>query len=216
MREEGGGPSPPAPHPYSLSPMFSVLAVLAQSLGIAYTTGINLYATVAVLGIAERMGWIGPLPGALGVVGSPWIIGLAALLYAFEFLATLVPGVASAWETLHTAIRPPAAALLAAAATWGGSPALVLGAALLGGSIGLATHATKLGVRYAIDTSPEPVTNGLANLTELGVVTTVAVAIWLHPLVALAAAILFLVVLLLLLRTLGRLLGRTVRRVAGA
>ena len=73
------------------------LATLAQALGVSYAAGINLYATVAILGIADRFDLIGPLPGALGPVSSVGIIMLAATLYVFEFLATLVPGIASAW-----------------------------------------------------------------------------------------------------------------------
>src|SRR5919204_4712651 len=98
----------------------SSLTSLAQALGIAYAAGINLYATVAILGLAERNGWITSLPGPLQAVGSVWVIALASLLYVIEFLATLIPGVASLWETVHTAIRPPAAALLAAGTLWGG------------------------------------------------------------------------------------------------
>jgi len=141
-------------------------ATLAQALGIAYATGINLYATVAIVGLAERLGWIGPLPGSLSVVANPVIIGLAAVLYLFEFLATLIPGVASAWETFHSLIRPPAAAGLAAATAWHGDAVLVLAAALLGGSLAVVTHTTKLGLRYAIDTSPEPLTNGASPLGD--------------------------------------------------
>jgi hypothetical protein len=186
----------------------SPLATLAQSLGIAYASGINLYATIAVLGIAERAGWVGPLPGALGVVGSVWVIALASLLYLFEFLATLVPGIASAWETFHTVVRPPAAAALAVATAWHGDPLLVLLAALLGGGLALTTHGAKLGVRYAIDTSPEPVTNGVANLAELGLVASISVAVWHHPYLALAAALLVLALLVLLVRAIWRALRR--------
>src|SRR6476661_8311341 len=135
------------------------LVSLVQALGIAYASGINLYATVTVLGLASRMGWIGPLPGGLSAVSHPVVIGIAAVLYVFEFMATLIPGVASAWETFHSLIRPPAAAALAVATTWHGDALFVLLAALLGGGLALTTHTTKLGLRYAVDTSPEPITN---------------------------------------------------------
>ena len=185
------------------------LTTLVQSLGVAYAAGISPYATVALLGVAARQGWIDPLPGALGAVTSPWIIGLAALLAAVEFTATLVPWVASLWETVHSVVRPPAAAALAVLTAWGGDPSLVAAAALLGGSLGLATHATKLGIRYAIDTSPEPVTNGAANVAELGVVATLAYAIWSHPYITLAVAIALLVVLMLAVRMVWRAFSRT-------
>lgn len=177
---------------------------LVQALGIAYASGINLYATVAVLGLAERMEWIGPLPGGLSAVGHPVVIGIAVVLYLFEFIATLIPGVASAWETFHSLIRPPAAAALAAMTAWHGEPAIILAAALLGGGLGVVTHTTKLGLRYAIDTSPEPFTNGASNIAELGLVASVALFIWHHPWITLTAALLILVALVLTVRLIWR------------
>ena len=186
----------------------SALTTLAQSLGIAYASGISPYATVALLGISARMGWVGPLPGALEPVGSLPIIALAGALAAVEFLATLIPGLASAWETVHSAIRPPAAAFLAVLTAWHGDAVLILAAGLLGGGLGLATHTTKLGLRYAIDTSPEPVTNGAANIAELGVVASLAYFVWHHPYVALAAALVLLVLMALVVRAVWRSLRR--------
>lgn len=177
---------------------------LIQALGIAYAAGINLYATVAVLGLASRMGWTGPLPGGLSAVGSVWIIGLATALYTIEFLATLVPGIASLWDTVHTVIRPPAAAMLATASVWGGDSTVLLAAALLGGGLAVSTAGAKLGLRYTIDSSPEPFTNGAANVAELGVVVSLLVGLWHHPILALALAILLLVVLVLAVRALWR------------
>jgi Na+-transporting methylmalonyl-CoA/oxaloacetate decarboxylase gamma subunit len=177
---------------------------LAQALGIAYTTGINLYATVAIVGLAERLGWIGPLPGGLSIVANPFIIGLATVLYLLEFLATLIPGVASAWETFSSLIRPPAAAALAAATAWHGDAVLVLAAALLGGSLAVVTHTTKLGLRYAIDTSPEPLTNGASNIAELGLVATVSLLIWQHPWATLGFALGILVLLIFAVRLIWR------------
>jgi len=158
------------------------------------------------------MGWLDNLPAGLHGVGSWWVIGLAGALYAFEFLATLLPGVASAWETLHSLVRPPAAAGLAAATAWGGEPGFVLLAALLGGGLALTTHATKLGVRYAIDASPEPVTNGAANVAELGVVATMAIVVWNHPYLALTFALALLVLMIVLVRTVWRAVKRTFTR----
>lgn len=183
-------------------------ATLAQALGIAYTSGINLYATVAIVGLAERLGWIGPLPGGLSVVANPFIIGLAVILYLFEFLATLIPGVASAWETFHSLIRPPAAAALAAATAWHGDVLVVLAAVLLGGSLAVVTHTTKLGLRYAIDTSPEPLTNGASNIAELGLVATVSLLIWQHPWATLTFALAILVLLILTVRLIWRALRK--------
>ena len=180
------------------------IVALVQALGIAYASGINLYATVAILGLAERMDWIGPLPGGLSSVGHPVVIGIAVVLYFFEFIATLIPGVASAWETFHSLIRPPAAAALAVMTAWHGDPVIVLAAALLGGGLGVVTHTTKLGLRYAIDTSPEPFTNGASNIAELGLVASVALFVWNHPWITMTIALLVLVVLILTVRLIWR------------
>jgi uncharacterized protein DUF4126 len=193
----------------------SSLTTLVQALGVAYASGISPYATVALAGIASRMGWIDSLPGALGAVSNPLVIAVASILTVVEFLATLIPGVASLWETIHTAIRPPAAAALAVLTAWHGDPALIAAAALLGGGLGFATHATKLGLRYTIDTSPEPVTNGIANVAELGAVATLAYTVWHHPYLALAVALAVLVLLMLLVRTIWRSAKRALRGLRG-
>ncbi|MEO8194366.1 MAG: DUF4126 domain-containing protein [Gemmatimonadales bacterium] len=179
--------------------MTSVTTV-AQSLGVAFVAGINLPATVAVLGVADRAGWIEPLPGALHGLSSVWVIALASVLYAMEFLVTLVPGVASIWETAQSVIRPPAAALLAVATTYDLSPPMVVAAGLVGGGLALTTHGTKLGLRYAVDTSPEPVTNGLANMAEFATITSIAIFVWSHPFITLSIAILVLILLILVVR----------------
>ena len=178
----------------------SSVATIAQSLGVAFAAGINLPATVAVLGIADRAGWIEPLPGALGAVGSIWVIALASVLYMMEFVITLIPGVASVWETVQSVIRPPAAAVLAVATTYHMSPPLVVAAGLVGGGLALTTHGTKLGLRYAVDTSPEPVTNGIANIAEFGTIATIGIFIWCHPGRTRARAIRVLILLILVFR----------------
>jgi hypothetical protein len=180
------------------------VTTLAQSLGVAFAAGINLPATVAVLGVAERSGWIDPLPGALGAVGSIWVITLASVLYAMEFVVTLVPGVASLWETVQSVIRPPAAALLAVATTYNLSPSVVVAAGLVGGGLALTTHGTKLGLRYAVDSSPEPVTNGIANMAEFATITSIAIFVWSHPFVTLSIAVLVLILLILVVRRIVR------------
>jgi uncharacterized protein DUF4126 len=176
------------------------VTTLAQSLGVAYAAGINLPATVAVLGVADRAGWIDPLPGALSSVSSVWVIALASTIYAMEFLVTLIPGVASVWETVQSVVRPPAAALLAVATTYDLSPPVVVAAGLIGGGLALTTHGTKLGLRYAVDTSPEPVTNGLANIAEFATIASIALFVWNHPFVTLSIAILVLILLILVVR----------------
>jgi hypothetical protein len=187
------------------------LGILAQGLGVAYAAGINVPATVAVLGLAQRQGWIGHLPAGLDVIATPWIIVLASAIYAIEFLITLLPGLASIWETFQSLIRPVAAAVLAAATVYHVDPAMTVPAVLLGGGLAATTHGTKLGLRYAVDASPEPVTNALANLAELTTIVSVALAVWHHPYLTLALALTLLVLLILLVRriilTLRRLLS---------
>lgn len=187
----------------------NAVQTLVQASGIAYAAGLNLYATVSVVGLAMRMGWIGPLPGSLGALGSWWVIGVALGLMVVELLASLIPAVASAWDTLHSLIRPPAAAALAASTAWHGDPAFVLLAALLGGGLGVTTHTTKLGLRYAVDMSPEPVSNGVTSAAELSLVSAIAIGVWHHPYVTMALA---LAVLVLLMYTV-RLIWRTLRQV---
>jgi hypothetical protein len=199
----------------------SSFSVLAQALGVAYAAGINVPATIAILGLAQQRGWIGHLPAGLDVVASPWIIGFAAAIYAVEFLVTLLPGLASIWETIQTGVRPFAAAVLAAATVYHVDPVMIVPAILLGGGLAATTHGTKLGLRYAVDASPEPFTNALANLGELTTITAVAVAVWHHPYLTLSLALGLLVLLILLVRriilTLRRLLSgdwsRTARTV---
>lgn len=182
----------------------NALQTLAQAAGVAYAAGLNLYATIGVVGLAARLGWIGPLPGSLTALTSWWVIGVALTLTAVEFLASLIPAIASAWDTLHSLVRPPAAAALAAATAWHGDPAFVLVAALLGGGLAVTTHTTKLGLRYAVDASPEPVSNGVMSVSELGLVTTIMMTIWSHPYLTLAIALIALIALILIVRLIWR------------
>ena len=178
----------------------SSVTTVAQSLGVAMAAGVNLPATVAVLGIADRAGWIEPLPGALSAVSTIPVIALASVFYLMEFVVTLIPGVASLWETVQSVIRPPAAALLAVATTYNLSPPVVVAAGIIGGGLALTTHGTKLGLRYAVDSSPEPVTNGLANMAEFATISSIAIFIWTHPFMTLSIAILVLILLILVVR----------------
>jgi hypothetical protein len=183
---------------------------LLQGIGLAYAAGLNLYATVAVTGLAVRLGWVQHVPTTIEPFANLFVIGLALVLYIIEFIATLVPGVASAWETLHSLIRPPAAAVLAAATAWHGDPIIVLVAALAGGGVAIATHTTKLGLRYAIDASPEPLTNGAANVTELALVSAVAIAIWHHPIITIVVALSVLALLIFMVRLIWRSLRQVI------
>src|SRR6476661_8378998 len=187
----------------------NALQTLAQAAGIAYAAGLNLYATIGVVGLAARLGWIGPLPGSLAGLSSWWVIIVALTLMVVEFVASLIPAVASAWDTLHSLIRPPAAAALAAATAWHGDPAFVLAAALVGGALAVTTHTTKLGIRYAIDMAPEPVSNAVTGVAEVAFVTAMALMLWTHPYLTLSCAIGILVLLMVMVR----LIWRTLRQI---
>jgi hypothetical protein len=182
----------------------NALQTLVQAAGIAYAAGLNLYATVAIIGLGARFGWISALPGSLMGLSSWWVISVALALAIVEFVASLIPTVASSWDTLHSLIRPPAAAALAAATAWHGDPAFVLIAALLGGGLAVTTHTTKLGLRYAVDMSAEPISNGVTSTAELGFITVLILNLWQHPYLTLGIAIGILVLLVLLVRLIWR------------
>ena len=139
--------------------------LIALTLGVGWASGINLYAAVLALGMAGATGYA-DLPAGLEIVQNPLVIGAAGLMYAVEFLADKVPGVDTGWDTLHTFIRLPAGALLAAGIFDDQSMGLELAAAIVGGGLAATSHATKAGSRVLINTSPEPFTNWTASIAE--------------------------------------------------
>lgn len=158
------------------------LETLSLAMGVAWTSGLNLYATIATLGLAGSAGMI-QLPPDLQILTSPLVIGIACVMYFIEFFADKVPYVDNGWDVLHTFIRVPAGALLAARAVGSMDPALELAALLAGGTVTLAAHGTKASVRLAVNISPEPFSNWFASVGED---LAVLGGIWLifhHPLV---------------------------------
>jgi hypothetical protein len=141
------------------------LSTLSLALGTAWTSGINLYATVSVLGLLQRLGGV-KLPGGLDVLDNWWIIGLAGGLYIVEFFADKVPYVDSVWDVVHTFIRVPAGAVVAYAAVSDMDPAIVIPATLIGGGFAFASHGTKAAARMGANLSPEPVSNWVLSLVE--------------------------------------------------
>ncbi len=138
---------------------------LSLALGVGFSSGLNLYATVATLGLLQRFGVI-HLPAALEILAHPWVLGIAAALYLLEFFADKVPYVDTLWDAIHTFIRPPAAALLAYGAAGAAAPEWRWGAALLAGSVALTSHGTKASARAAVNTSPEPFSNWVLSFGE--------------------------------------------------
>lgn len=143
-------------------------STLSLALGSAWTSGINLYATVTVLGLIEKFGF-DKLPGGLDVLNNWWIIGVAGGLYVVEFFADKIPYIDSIWDVLHTFIRIPAGAVVAYAATDHLGPSVVVIATLLGGGLAFASHGTKAAARIGANFSPEPVSNWILSFTEDGI-----------------------------------------------
>jgi len=165
-----------------------VLETLSLAMGTAWTSGINLYATIAVLGLAGSYDMI-QLPPNLEVLMNPLVIGFACLMYTIEFFADKVPYVDSGWDVVHTFLRIPAGAALAAGAVGDVNPALELTAILAGGAVAAAAHGTKMATRLAINTSPEPFSNWTASVTEdVGVFVGIR-AIFNYPLLMLVFVI---------------------------
>ncbi|PCH62401.1 MAG: hypothetical protein COC09_08765 [Gammaproteobacteria bacterium] len=134
-------------------------------MGVAWASGINLYATVVTLGVFGLTGHI-DLPPELDALSSPLVLAAAGLMYCVEFVADKIPGLDTLWDSLHTFIRIPAAVILSASAIGDVSPALTIAAGLIGGSLATASHATKAGSRVLINTSPEPVSNWTVSIGE--------------------------------------------------
>jgi uncharacterized protein DUF4126 len=143
----------------------NLISTLAIAMGAGWVSGINLYAAVATLGLLGRFANL-RLPGELDILTSWWIIGLAIALYLVEFIADKVPYVDSVWDAIHTFIRIPAGAVLAATAFGDFDRGVQVAAFLLGGGLALSAHGTKAGARAAINLSPEPASNIVASLTE--------------------------------------------------
>jgi hypothetical protein len=175
-----------------------ISATLALTMGLAWASGINLYATLFTLGFLANSGNI-VLPPDLQVVANPLVMGVAGMMYCVEFFADKVPGVDTAWDTLHTFIRIPAGAMLAAGAIGELSPAVEIAAALAGGAMAAGSHATKAGTRVLINTSPEPFTNWAASIGEDVAVISGVWAMLNHPYWFLAALLLFIVLMIWLL-----------------
>jgi putative Mn2+ efflux pump MntP len=142
-----------------------LLTTLGRTMGFSFAAGLNLYATVAILGLASRFDWVS-LPPQFKVFDNDIVIGAAIVMYIIEFVADKIPWVDSIWDGVHTVIRPIGGALIAVATLGHASPAVQGLVALLGGSLAAGTHLTKAGTRAVANASPEPFTNWLLSLSE--------------------------------------------------
>ncbi len=175
------------------------IETLGLALGTGFSSGLNLYATVATLGILQRFGILHLPPGLL-ILSHPWVLAIAISLYLLEFLADKIPYFDTFWDAIHTFIRPPAAALLAFAAAGAAPPEWRWGAALIAGGVALASHGAKASARAAVNASPEPFSNWVLSLGEdvlavllswMAATHPVATTITVAALVALCAFLLY-------------------------
>jgi len=167
-----------------------VAHTIALTMGVAWASGINLYAAIVMLGLLGATGHM-VLPENLAMLSDPLVIFAAGFMYLVEFFADKVPGVDSGWDALHTFIRIPAGAALAAGAVGDVSPAVALAAGIVGGGIAAGAHATKAGSRILINASPEPFTNWVASISEDVLVIGGLFAALYHPWLFLVLLILF-------------------------
>ena len=185
-----------------------LLVTLGRTLGFSLAAGVNLYATVALLGLASRYGWVA-LPEQFQAFNHPWVIGLAGALYVVEFFADKIPWVDTMWDTVHTFIRPVGGALIAVATLGEASPTVEGLIALLGGAVAASSHVAKAGTRVAANASPEPFSNWALSLIEDVFVVTLGFVTLKYPLVALGVSVLVLVAMALGARWIWRWLRRS-------
>lgn len=189
-----------------------VIETLALGMGGAWASGVNLYGTVVILGLLNNFGLL-DLPPELQVLGSWWVLALAMFLYMIEFVADKIPIVDSVWDAIHTFIRIPAGALLAAGAMSGLDTGMGDGlqtaiALLVGGTVAAGSHFTKAGSRAAINTSPEPFSNSIASVAEDVAVFGAMYTVAFHPVVFFVLFALFVLLLVWLVPKIWRFIGQ--------
>lgn len=180
-----------------------IVQTIALTMGVAWASGINLYATIFMLGLLGSTGHIA-LPAELEVLTDPLVMFAAGFMYSVEFFADKTPGVDTGWDAIHTFIRIPAGAVLAMGAVGEVSAAAGLAALLLGGALAATSHATKAGGRVLINASPEPFSNWAVSLAEDALVIAGLWTALQHPWVFLGGLVLFLALVLWLLPRLRR------------
>lgn len=194
--------------------MDHLIQQLALAGGLAWASGIRLYAVVFLAGLAQRLGWVA-LPESLHPLSHDWLLAASGAMLVAEFLADKVPGFDSVWDAIHTFIRVPAGALLAAGAFGEQGAAAALAAGLIGGTITAGSHLTKAGTRAAINHSPEPFSNWVASGIEDIAAPSIALIAWAAPMLLLVLLAIFILLALWLLPKLWRALRGVLRTVRG-
>jgi hypothetical protein len=179
----------------------SPLETLGFALGTSFASGLNVYATVAAAGLFQRFGLV-QLPDSLQVLANPFVLGFAITLFVIEFIADKIPYVDSAWDAVHTFIRPPAAALISYSAFGHVPEEWKVGAALLAGGVALTSHGAKATTRAAANASPEPVSNWALSLLEDGLAVFLAWMAAAHPILTAIIVVVLVIVCVLLIRKL--------------
>ena len=193
--------------------MEGLIAILGRTAAFSFAAGVNLYATVAILGLVSRFKWV-DLPPQFAIFDNNIVIGVALLLYVIEFFADKIPGLDSLWDAVHTFIRIPAGMALAAGVFGGDSAVWTTIAALLGGTLAATSHAAKATTRAAVNASPEPFSNIALSLLGDAAVPTMLWLAFSHPVwffVALAIALALMVGLTVALFKFLRALVRSMR-----
>ena len=191
--------------------MIETLAGLGRTMGFSFAAGINLYATVAILGLASRYGWV-TLPEQYRVFDNDWIIGTALVMYAIEFVADKIPWIDSIWDAVHTAIRPLGGAVIAIGTLGTASPEMQTLIGLMGGALAAGTHLTKAGTRAAANTSPEPFTNWILSLSEDVFVVSLGFIALKYPLAAAVIVLVSVVLMVIFAAWIARAVRRRWRR----
>lgn len=199
-----------------MTPYEAVISQLALALGASWCAGINLYATVAVLGLMSHYVPGFHLPPGLEVLASPWVLVPAMFMYCVEFFADKIPAVDSAWDAVHTFIRVPAGAALAAAAFGNVPPEVQVGAALIGGTLALGAHTAKATTRLAAHTTgTSPLISPTVSLVEDGVVIGTIGLLAAHPVLSLTLTVIMFIAASMLLYVFAGLVRKLWRRFSG-
>lgn len=189
-------------------------STLGVAMGSAWLSGINLYATVVTLGLLQKFSFV-KLPGELSILSNGWVLGVAGVMYAVEFVADKIPAVDSAWDAVHTFIRVPAGAIMAATAFADFDPTVKTIAMIIGGGVALGSHGLKATTRLAANTSPEPVSNIALSIGEDIFTFGSALLMVISPVAILVIVGLFIILLIWLIPKIYRTLRWLMRKFRG-
>ena len=193
---------------------FDTWQLVALAAAVGWASGIRLYAVLFIVGGLGYLGWV-QLPGGLATLAHPWVLTASGFMFCVEFFVDKIPGVDSVWDFVHTFIRIPAGAALAASVFGDSSAAATLAAAIVGGSLAAGSHLAKAGSRALINTSPEPFSNWSASLGEDLAVGTVLWLAFAHPIAALIVLALIVLLMIWLIPKVWRFLRAMVRKLTG-